>query len=192
VNDAVTVHAAAGGWNAGFLRPSAALAVLYLSDEEDYSAGTVDSYVATLTGLRPGNLVTQGIIAQAGDPCVFLDATIRYPQLLAATGGDSSSICDASYAAELETFAGRVTGLQRHLTLTAPAPSGAASVVQIAPGGARSTLSQGSAWSWDATTNQVVLTATPASGYRFEVTYAPGCPDEPGDTGGAGDTGAVP
>ncbi|MEM6369245.1 MAG: choice-of-anchor D domain-containing protein [Myxococcota bacterium] len=43
------------GWNRDFIRPDADLAVIILSDEEDQSPGTVDSYISALQALKPGN-----------------------------------------------------------------------------------------------------------------------------------------
>jgi len=42
------------GWNRGFIRPDADLAVIVLSDEEDQSPGTIDSYIAAMQALKPG------------------------------------------------------------------------------------------------------------------------------------------
>lgn len=113
------------GANMRFLRPDSALELIFVSDEEDQSSGTVDSYLAFFRSLiGPGRVSRVRVSAIVGDVPSGCDNTTgdadpgaRYVQAVRATNGVFGSICNPSFANTLETI-GRGIGPQRELRLT--------------------------------------------------------------------------
>ncbi|MCO4771424.1 MAG: hypothetical protein KDA24_15420 [Deltaproteobacteria bacterium] len=100
------------GPNAGFLREEALLSVIFVSDEEDFSIGPVNSYInslrevkgqrsrdafnaSALTGVDPDT----GEPEPCGSPGVGIgaDASFRYPDVANQTGGVVGSICQSEF-----------------------------------------------------------------------------------------------
>lgn len=169
-------------WNPGFLRASGGLAILFLTDEPDQSASvTSTSYVTWLRTLRSdSNLTLWGIVGDPVNGCssstAFASSADGYHEAIRALNGSWSSICDVSYTNSVRDFANAAAGLSRRFTLAQDADVGTMSVVKIAPGGARTTLSYGAGYTYDAVTHAVLLTATPVTGTSYEVSYDVTCP----------------
>jgi hypothetical protein len=151
---AVTAPLNAGA-NAGFLRPNASLAIIVVSDEDDFSFDppppSPDYFVtffvrsfAELKGAGNEDLVSVSAIVgadDAGNPvdctgaggtvagCIFPDSTghagVRYAAVAAGTGGLVQSICASDFGPLLTTLASHIGGLTRSYTL-ASAPLGEA------------------------------------------------------------------
>ncbi|MBK6684692.1 MAG: choice-of-anchor D domain-containing protein [Deltaproteobacteria bacterium] len=102
---AVTDATLLAGTNLGFLRPNAELAVVILSDEEDFSPGTVTSYVQAMSNRSvgiPGSLRIFGITggpSGCSTPNGTADPGVRYEDAAIQTGGFTRSICEADYTA---------------------------------------------------------------------------------------------
>lgn len=157
--------------NAGFLRAGAALGVLLLSDEEDYSAVAINDAIAQLRAVKPmGNIRVNAIVTPVGGcPAGVSDGT-RYLALAQAFGGTAESICAGSWTNALTSW-GSITGPRARFTLSRPArPQGIVVRVNGAPIPATS-------WSFEAMTNTVVFTpmAVPALGATVEIGYSEGC-----------------
>lgn len=104
-----------------FLRPSAYLYLVFVTDEEDESEEDVRFYWRTFeTAKGVGNDGTVTTAAIMGDvPSNACGATpgTRYKALSDLTGGEVGSICDASFAATLKKLATNAVGLKRKFTL---------------------------------------------------------------------------
>ncbi len=98
----------ASGANAGFLREDALLSVLFVSDEEDFSIGPVNSYInamrevkgqrsrdafnaSALIGVNPETLEPES--CGSPGPSAGADAAFRYHDVAVQTGGVVGSIC---------------------------------------------------------------------------------------------------
>lgn len=98
------------GWNAGFLRPGAALTVLFVSNQDDYGSDPIANFadeLLSIHGVRNRNQVTAHAIT--GDPVVgcFGGSGSGTPgtkliELAQRTGGTFASICAASYPMPVE------------------------------------------------------------------------------------------
>jgi len=124
----------ADGYNTGFLRQEAALAVIAVSDEDDFSLGTSDQYLRFLRTIKgPGREVNVSLSAVVGpepDGCsvpgeenIFgarARAGTRYLDLAQRTNGLIESICTADFAPFVEELATRLAGLRRFFPLSAP------------------------------------------------------------------------
>lgn len=122
------------GFNAGFLRENAGLAVILVSDEDDGSVGRADQYIRFLKSLKgPGREVNVSLSAVVGDQpsgCVSpgderifgaaAKAGDRYIEVATETGGLIESICSANFAPFVETLANTLAGLRRFFPLSAP------------------------------------------------------------------------
>lgn len=115
-----------GGANRGFLRDEAVLHLVFVSDEDDQSPGTVDYYVDFLKGIKgfgkPGegmmyaHAVT-GIDIEAAtpggpgvSPCAYEKGT-RYLEVAAATAGVTVDLCSTDWSAKLEVIGEAIFGL---------------------------------------------------------------------------------
>jgi hypothetical protein len=109
-------QAALDGPFAPYLRETAALVLLFVSDEDDHSPGGAQSYLASYVAAKGGftNLVRAfaivgppgGCKSEAGDA----DAGLRYLEVALGSGGEVGSICDPSYAQSLQIFASKAFG----------------------------------------------------------------------------------
>jgi hypothetical protein len=107
-----------------FLRPDAFLFVVFVTDEEDKSAGDVRGYYRffkTAKGVgNDGMVTTAAIIGDVPTPkCEDATAGERYANLSGLTGGELGSICDAEFASALERLARNAVGLRRKFSLGA-------------------------------------------------------------------------
>jgi hypothetical protein len=157
--------------NAGFLRADAALGVLVLSDEEDYSSVAINDAIAQLRAVKPmGSIRVNAIVTPAGGcPAGVSDGT-RYLALTQAFGGTAESICAASWTSALTSW-GSIAGPRSRFVLSRPARAqGIVVRVNGQPQPAGS-------WTFEAMTNTVVFTpmSVPALGATVEIGYSEGC-----------------
>lgn len=170
--------------NAGFLRATGGLGILFLSDEDDQSSTPAPTTWATWlrTVRTDADLTTWAIIGNPGTGCTN-GSTLApgyqgdlYASALRDTHGSWSSVCDLSYNNSVRDFANAVAGLPRRFTLAQAPDVATLSVVKVAPGtGIRTTLVYGTHYTYDGVTNAILLTATPANGSSYEVSYDTSC-----------------
>jgi hypothetical protein len=110
----------ADGHNAGFYREDAALSVVVISDEDDYSTTSVTAFVDWMLGLKvdPELLAFSSIVAPRGNCLTAEEEGERYLQVTEAVGGVSWSICDEDYAGALELLGLTSAGLKREFFLS--------------------------------------------------------------------------
>lgn len=122
----------AQGPNHGFLRPTAALAIIVVSDEDDGSLGAPEYYVRRFRSLKgKGNeqLVTFSAIAgdlpsgcfPPGKEKLFgslAKPAVRYSAVSKATGGVFGSICDFSFEDTLKDIGLAINSLRREFPLS--------------------------------------------------------------------------
>ncbi len=127
-------NAAPGGPNAGFLRPTASLAVIAAANTDDQSFGEPSWYARWLQGLKgKGNeqLVTFSALGGPNSGCTppgqsqlfgaQVAPTVRLQQLVQAPGGVFESICDeAAFVPSLQEIALDIKTLRRYFPLSAP------------------------------------------------------------------------
>lgn len=159
--------------NQGFLRPDAKLAIVFLTDEEDFSTQPVSFYETFFKSLKsdptmlsisaiagPSNLASCPTASSSGS---------RYIALANATGGVVESICTSDWQKSLQNIGGNTFGLKRRFPLSEK-PLGSPTVTVNG-------VHQAFGWSYEAGTNSIVFdeTSTPAAGSVIEVTYSLGC-----------------
>jgi len=176
------VDGVCGGPNRGFIRPDAALEVIFLSDEEDQSPNTLNFYVdyfKSIKGVRnEGRFHAHAIVGADArgnaDACQSADGAAdagrRYIEVAQRTNGTVYSICEANYAAGLREIANSAFGLPVQFFLSRPAV-GARITVEV-DGRARA-----AGWAFDEASNSVIFdeASVPQAGQRIRVTYEAAC-----------------
>lgn len=166
-----------GGYNRSFLREDASLEIVFVSDEEDQSRGTIEFYIdffASIKGAANSSLFHASAIVGPRGGCTdsggAADAGDRYIDVADATGGVTASICDTDFSATLATIGERAFGLRVQWFLSRIADP--ATVVVTDSDG--STMG---GWSYDESTNSVVFTdaTAPLPGEAFDVSYTALC-----------------
>lgn len=121
-----------GGHNRGFLRDDAALEVIFVSDEDDHSQGTLNFYVdflKNIKGFRNEALLHASAIvgARNGQAAACMgnggDASPgrRYVDVANRTNGRVLSICDDNFGPNLRDLGNQAFGLQAEFFLSRPA-----------------------------------------------------------------------
>jgi hypothetical protein len=91
-----------------FQRPEAVLSIVFVSDEDDWSANDVATfYVPHFEGLKnsANKLFLHGVVGLPGRVLSCGILSQRYIDAVNLTGGVSSSICTATWAPDLEDLA---------------------------------------------------------------------------------------
>jgi hypothetical protein len=171
------------GWNSGFLRPSAYLALIFVSDEEDQSNNAVDFYVnyfLAIKGFRNTALFSaSSIVGDAPNGCgnFQADAGVRYIDVADRTGGIFESICTGDWGSSLQNLGLSVFGYKSRFFLSNQPVAGTVEVmvdgVPVAPTAPSGQIR----WNYDAPTNSVNFSplAIPEPGSEIVVTYRPEC-----------------
>lgn len=176
---ALTPPLATTGANAGFLRPDAALLVIFTSNEDDDSPMMVAQYASFLNGLKgAGNddRVAANVIVSSATVCTIPMGSAlyagRYLGLAPLTGGVSEHICDASYQSGVST----TPPIDRPTTFALSARADPATIV-VTVDGSNVPSNAGANWSYDAVNNAVEFTtaAAPDLGLVVEIDYSIAC-----------------
>ncbi|MFL5319491.1 MAG: hypothetical protein ACJ790_07520, partial [Myxococcaceae bacterium] len=158
--------------NLGFLRSEAALAVVYVSDEDDHSPDDVDTYAQFLRTVKgqyqPQRATAFAIAPTAGGCSTAGGAGTRYSQMVQKTGGDVMSVCNSDYAPLLQQVANKAFSPQSKFTLSHKPDSG---TIKVTVNGTELT----SGWSYDAGSNSVIFSTMPAAGARIQIAYRRSC-----------------
>ncbi len=155
---ALVDHAGPGGANEGFERAEAALHVVVLSDESDFSTqvGLTEfrDFLATRKA-DPAQVSFSALVLPPGDACpTAATPGDDYWWLAAELGGVGWSVCDADWGAALDQLAVHVSGLQREFFLSRlPDPNSLE--VWVEDGGETVSVERGADWVYDPRHNSV-------------------------------------
>lgn len=182
-----TPNISPGQPNAGFLRPSAALAIIVVTNEDDSSFGTTDYYARVFRGLKGKgneNLLSFSVIGGTipngcvppGETGLYgstADPSVRYAEVATKTGGIIGSICDASFEQTLIRIAQALNTLKRVFPLTLPP---IANSISVTVNGVAVAADLVNGWQYRADTNSVVFLGNyvppPGSTVRLRYAYA--------------------
>ena len=166
-----------GGYNRSFLRDDASLELVFLSDEQDQSRGTVAFYIdffQSIKGARNRALFHASAIVGPRGGCSGAggeaDAGADYLDVAEATDGVTGSICDDSFATHLANIGNRAFGLRVQFFLSRVADP---ATVEVTDASGRDM----SGWSFDEESNSVVFSegSAPRPGESFDVEYTARC-----------------
>jgi Abnormal spindle-like microcephaly-assoc'd, ASPM-SPD-2-Hydin/Transmembrane protein 131-like N-terminal len=174
LDDPRTPQAADG--NGGFLRSEARLALIFVSDEEDFSSQPTSFYETYFKSLKdndPGKLSISAIVGPKDlSTCATASSSgSRYISLAESTGGVVESICTPNWASALKKLSDTTFGPKRVFPLSDTPADSAQITVRI--NGTPVTTH----WHYDGSTNAVVFDvgSAPPPGSFIEVTYPLGC-----------------
>lgn len=171
--------------NANFLRPSAALAVVFVSDEPDSSSRPVSFYENFLRNIKgfqnTAMLSSSAVVGTTAPRCSSPDGRAVYaPRYIAVannTGGVVESICSANWGQTLTNIGRNSFGLRRQFTLSSqPVPQTVA--VAIDGTAVISVDATGQVnWTYESASNVVSFaeTSAPPAGSTITVTYTVAC-----------------
>ena len=174
LDDPRTPHANDG--NGGFLRDDARLAIIFVTDEEDFSAQPVPFYETYFKSLKDNDPAKLSISAIAGPrdlatcPTASSSGT-RYIQLAQSTDGVVESICTPNWAESLRKLSDTTFGAKRRFPLSEEPADPEQIVVRV--NGVEVTTN----WQYDSATNSVIFDVghAPPPGAYIEITYPLGC-----------------
>ena len=175
------VEGTCGGLNRGFVREGAALEVIFVSDEDDFSDASLNFYVdflKNIKGFRNESLFhanaivgsNNGRAASCSGAGGDASAGERYVEVANRTNGRVFSICEEDFGTPLQEIGNRAFGLPVQFFLSRPAARDTIEVeVQSQP--------RPSGWSYDAPSNSVVFedTTVPQPGQTVRVEYEAQC-----------------
>jgi hypothetical protein len=184
------------GFNAGFYRDDAHLAIVVLSDEDDVSGNTPTrtAFINFLQGLKapPYTVGFYSLVGPTGG-CTTATAGTEYLAVSTALGSATRSICSPDWSPLLEAVVDDALGAVPTFSLSAWPEPGTIQVVIDDPVRGILTPTPGSGFTYDGVSNQVSLGSTPTSGAVVTITYDVDCEGGPGTLPGdtdEGDTGA--
>lgn len=170
-----------GGYNRGFLREEAALEIVFVSDEDDQSQGTLNFYVdffKNLKGYRnEGRMHAHAIVgAENGrasaceGPGGDASRGERYVEVAQRTNGGIYSICDSDFGTPLRMIGNQAFGLPVQFFLSRPA---LASSISVQVDGAQ----RNNGWTYDEASNSVIfdMAQVPQPGQTVEISYEAQC-----------------
>ncbi|MCG3172095.1 MAG: hypothetical protein GMKNLPBB_00240 [Myxococcota bacterium] len=159
------------GVNKGFLRPEAALFIIFVSDEDDKSPGPIEHYYRFFEQLKgPGNeniISISGIVIPFGGCPQGTQVGARFSDLAKRTGGLQGNLCASDFSKDLESLGFSAAGLKERFPLSdAPEPDTLRVEVdgkQVDP----------PAWSYQADKNVVVFArnSIPKSNATVKISY---------------------
>jgi hypothetical protein len=171
--------------NAGFVRPTAALAVIAVSDEDDASIGEPPYYARFLRGAKGKgneNLVTFSVIGGTtpfgcyppGEQVYFgglADPAFRYSEVANQTNGIIGSICDTTFENTLIRIAEALNTLRRAFPLSVAPDEG---TITVTVNGARIPKDPFVGWQYQSDTRTVTFYGTyvPPPGAAILIQYA--------------------
>ncbi len=169
------------GWNAGFLRPDAYLALIFIADEDDQSINTVDffvNYFLAIKGFRNTHLFSaSAIVGDVPNGCASGDPGYRYVDTAQQTGGIVESICTTDWADALENLGLSVFGYKSRFFLSnQPIPASVQVLIDGVPIAATSMSGQ-VRWTYDDMSNSLNFDplAIPEPGSQIVITYRAEC-----------------
>jgi hypothetical protein len=170
-----------GGQNRGFLRQNAALELVFVSDEDDFSDGSLNFYVdffKNIKGFRNESLFHANAIVGASNGRASNcsgsggDATAgsRYVEVAQRTNGRIYSICEENFGGPLQEIGNQAFGLPVQFFLTRPADPSTLDV-QV------DEQNRASGWMYDNASNSVIFdeSTVPQPNQRVRIAYDAQC-----------------
>lgn len=178
--------AAPDGDNAGFLRPEASLALVFVSDENDGSPRPTSVYTdlfLSVKGDDPSRVSASAIVGPVPNGCDGSGGRAtpgtRYLEVVRALRGRAESICTEDWGSTLARLSGVAFGLLGRFVLSGQ-PAGEPSIT--VDGNPRPRINAAGQITWDIDAIARVLTFgrqfTPPEGAVVEVQYPVTCPDD--------------
>ena len=122
-----------GGPFSEHIRDGSVLSLVFVSDEEDKSAGAALDYIAQYEATPASQLLVHAIVEppslDGDDACETAELGARYIELAEATGGYYDTICTADFSPTLFEIGARSFGYRTTFNLSDPALPGSVTVM---------------------------------------------------------------
>lgn len=166
-----------------FLRDDALLVVIFLTNEDDYSAESTTSYISFMDQLKPpfedgqsswiANFI--GVVSIDSDCNTtgdFKEAGLRYMDLVAASGGRNESICKTSLAQAVNNIRARILEVMTDFKLSRKP---LIETISVLINGQKIAQDPENGWSYDAAGNFIRFhgTAVPKADDQIVVDFKP-------------------
>ena len=180
---------ACGGANRGFLRKTAGLEIVFVSDEQDSSTAQLSYYGNFFMSIKgaanKGKFHAHAIVGKPNDSSCNVQAGTRYIDVAKKSGGIIASICSTSFAKDLKNIGTVAFGLSHQFFLKMvadpstikvaigknPCPGAKASCGKVCAKGPKS-------WKFDEPSNSVIFvskdnggTCQPEKGDKVSIYY---------------------
>jgi hypothetical protein len=169
--------------NTGFFRSSALLAVVFLSDEDDGSTGSSQSFTDFLNQLKPpfafgakGWVANSIVVPSMTDQCKtynqFSSPGARYMALSTASSGTVESICTPDLVQASSDIRERITSMLTIYHIDRPADTNS---IKVLINGASVPNNSTNGWTFDIASNNITFhgTAIPEANSNVQVSYQP-------------------
>ena len=138
------------GYNSGFYREDAFLAIVAISDEDDYSGNSPVSrneFISWLTNLKsnPDMVSFSSIVGPEGNCSTAIEPGDEYLAVTRVVGGIEWSICNSAWDSVLEELGMQAAGLRREFFLS-EVPVEDSITVKVIDDGDERTFEQGTDW----------------------------------------------
>ncbi len=179
--------------NVGFYRDDAALSIIVISDEPDYSRVEVDEFTNWMRTLKlDANLVSfSSIVGPVPGGCSTAEAGVGYVEVTRAVGGIEWPVCTSDWSGLLTELGLQAAGLKREFFLSlVPVESTLAVSVLPRGGGTPQLFELGGDFTYDRARNSITFldyVPEPLAEVRvtYEVLASSSAPNDLGDTGEA-------
>lgn len=154
-----------------FMRPNATLIAIFVSDEEDHSLNSINSYVNSFNSLKPNAFIPYGIIGDVPAGCskypLIASAGFGYWELINHYGSQWWSICEEDWGNQLQEIAHDIS-LMLTFPLDDPDPFVDSITVKV------NGQVIGTGWSYDPNLNAVVFdyANAPEQGDSIDISYS--------------------
>ncbi|MBX5483722.1 MAG: hypothetical protein IRZ16_18010 [Myxococcaceae bacterium] len=163
--------------NAGFIRQNASLAIICVTDDQDYSPNSATYYLAALQNIKGASfktLFSLSAIAVFQQNCGVPDDG-AYANMVQWTGGVKEEICTSDWAKTLENISQVAFGVRGTFYLTAPVDQTSTPIEVKIDGVALPPVLPGGqeVWTYDPVTNSVTFDQLyrPEPGQTLTITY---------------------
>ena len=152
----------------GFIRDDSIFSIVFVSDEDDFSTGSVSDYVTHFESLKsnPDESMVHAIVGDDPGGCGSASAGTRYVDTADQTGGLFFSICDTDWGANLQALAiGATTNRLTFYLSKDPIID----TIQVYVEGIEET----STWTYDSAINAIIFhtALAPEAGELIDITY---------------------
>jgi len=161
--EAVYSYMTLNAYSSTWMRPSAALLVVFVSDEEEQSTWEVQEFATYLRTVRSLTFVTSIVGLENGGGCGDQEG-LRYLDLAREFGGIEIDICSSDWSQGVEEASKEFEPIDS-IELTELPQDG--SIVVFLDG----VPTQSTDWHYDASTNTVYFIVVPEDGVLVEVAY---------------------
>ncbi len=145
--------------SAGFMRDSADLSIIVISDERNHSRDeSVNEFSSWMNGLKPDGSVYFSSVVGLDDSCPTAERGSGYLEISDQVGGIEWDICSTDYASLLTELGLQAAGLKSEFFLSLVPVPDSIKVKVTAPDGTETPFAEGTDWTYSQPRNSISFT----------------------------------